>query len=367
MKYQNFKNKLKSFLDPSKKTVVFFSQLGNYIKLFGNLHNKFKKNNWNVINLKTYLVDSKEFEKKAPTFIVPNFTQNGFEDNLDLDFIDLIISVNSTDKNFISFTVQGLYLPHDPLCGILPAKATKYVFLATEQAIKNMQSDNCSYETKNRCLISGGYPRLDSAIKYYKKNKNKKEENSILYMPTSGEPINATFNQLQYIVGFDYHLIQILLMNFDYDIIVNNHPADKIVNKLYLQFLAKKFKDNPRVHINKIDMHKAYVKSKFLITDVSDTAFTYSFTTLKPSIFYVPYKKIKSKNQPTNIVGVEIRSLDKMCKNINKILKNSKKFKKQIKRYRDKTYLNLLNSEQYLIDNIDYILENKKHPNWIYT
>ena len=113
-------------------------------------------------------------------------------------------------------------------------------------------------------------------------------------------------------------------------------------------------------------MIDAQIKSKLLITDISDTAFTYSMTTLKPSIFITPGVEINSFVRPINEVGFEVKTLNELCERVEFCLKNDKILKDNIKTFRDENIFNVGKSEQYLIDNINYILEDKKHPDWIY-
>ena len=147
-KFDSFSNLVYKNINPKNKTVVFFSHFQNYNSYHGNLHQIFKKANWNVINLKTQFVDDANFEKKAPTFTVPNFTKYGIW-QLKLEFVDLVISANSTDKNAISSNAKGLYLSHDLFSGVIPSDGTKYVFLGSKQAIKHLINGNHSYNIKN--------------------------------------------------------------------------------------------------------------------------------------------------------------------------------------------------------------------------
>ena len=53
-------------------------------------------------------------------------------------------------------------------------------------------------------------------------------------------------------------------------------------------------------------------------------------------------------------------------KKVEKVLKSPLLFRETITEIRDKFVFNIGNSGDYLIENIDYILNDKKHPEWIY-
>ena len=114
------------------------------------------------------------------------------------------------------------------------------------------------------------------------------------------------------------------------------------------------------------------MRSKFLITDLSDTAFTYSFTTLKPtiSLIYYDYKWKSSiggfNREFRNYIGFIAKNLNEMIKFGKKFLKDNINFRNKILEIRDKFVLHIGKSGEYLIKNIDFILNNKKHPEWIY-
>jgi predicted DNA binding protein len=109
-----------------------------------------------------------------------------------------------------------------------------------------------------------------------------------------------------------------------------------------------------------------------IITDISDTAFTYSFTTLKPAISFIPFKYSEKSSiggfnrEYRHNIGYVSRTLTELKNNIDAILKNSKKFRANIRDTRDSLVFNIERSGDYLIENIDFILNNKKHPEWIY-
>ena len=99
-----------------------------------------------------------------------------------------------------------------------------------------------------------------------------------------------------------------------------------------------------------------------MVTDSSDTVFNFSFTTLKPGIFFDPFKTISHVEE----IGERVYTLSELLKKTDFVIKNLEKYKEKIKNFRDSYIENLEKSGEYLIENIDYILTDKKHPEWNY-
>jgi hypothetical protein len=80
-----------------------------------------------------------------------------------------------------------------------------------------------------------------------------------------------------------------------------------------------------------------------MITDLSSTAFTYSFLTYNPVIFFSPNEKLFKKNyknlnhfKDRKKIGIVVNSIQSLDKSIKKLLLNPNKFIKSIKFIRSK-------------------------------
>ena len=57
----------------------------------------------------------------------------------------------------------------------------------------------------------------------------------------------------------------------------------------------------------------------------------------------------------------------KVLKKIKFLLASNDEFKSRIKEYRDSSVYNIGKSEDYFVDNIEYIIKDKNNPDWIYV
>ncbi len=377
---KKIEQKILKHIEPSKKTVAFVSYLLNCRNQVGNLHKKFKDAGFNVINIVNRRINDR-FEKQAPTFVISKQVKTEKEIinvEADFDFIDLIIAPDHEhitlppyNEKFLSKRAKRIYLTHDVLNGNA-FDCFDYVFMPSKTGIKNHLSKKYR---KNFCLIPGGYPKLDYSIEKYEKYKQTGyyQEDSLFYAPTMRAQPVFKEDEAAFLVGFDSHIIETLLFNFKENVIFRPHPHDFNCNFYNISVIKKKFSDNKKIIFNYDAKYlDKYLRSKMIITDISDTAFTYSFTTLKPAISFIPFKYSKKSSiggfnrEYRHNIGYVSRTLTELKNNIDAILKNSKKFRANIRDTRDSLVFNIERSGDYLIENIDFILNNKKHPEWIY-
>jgi hypothetical protein len=117
-----------------------------------------------------------------------------------------------------------------------------------------------------------------------------------------------------------------------------------------------------------------YSKSALMITDMSGTAYTYAFTTLRPVVFFsynerellkrygeLRYLKDRAK------VGYVVENVEDMVNRAKLLLEQREAFSEGIRKYRDATIYNVGSAEDYFVDNFEYIAGGKKHPDWVYV
>ena len=115
-------------------------------------------------------------------------------------------------------------------------------------------------------------------LKQKKKLKNKGKE-SIIIAPTDYKSNTkiSLLNEMDFI-------IESLLKN-NYKVVLRPHPANRDDPKFLLY--RKKYEKNINfIYDNSSEYFENYIKSSLLITDISGTAYTYSYLTLKPVLFF---------------------------------------------------------------------------------
>ena len=328
-----------------KKTIIFHHPNKNltlvtdyYIK---DLFDRFKKK-----YLIIYTHESKLLKKKNYFYITQWY----------LKFIigvDFFISSYVCD-HFTSFS-KKIYIHHDiydtPISSaskkkVVVNKIIKYDFVFVSSNItKNMFTKffQKSHLKKIPQIIKTGYIKLDYLIE---KIKDRKIPNYIIIAPTN---IHAFKNS--YLI-FKLKEIIRLLLNFNYNVVLRPHPSN-INDKKFID-IKKTFKKNKKFSFNKDKNYiSIYSKSLFMVTDISGTAYTFSFLTQRPVVFFE--KKLKNKSykkqfffKDRNKIGYVCNSLHGLVNFTKNIKKNSKKYKLMIKDLKHERLSNFGNVKDYI-------------------
>ena len=170
-----------------------------------------------------------------------------------------------------------------------------------------------------------GYPKIDY---FLKKKKNYKKKKAIIVAPTLFDsfPNLSLKNSLE-------QIIKKLLQNKKYHIVFRPHPSDVKSEKVNSVF--QKFNKIKNFSINTSDDYfKLYKESECLITDISDTAYTYAILTGNPVMFVsIDEKYVKRYNKKKGLkyfkkrrlIGNVLTDVEKININLN-LLKKRRKF-----------------------------------------
>ncbi|MDF1883726.1 hypothetical protein JHD49_07245 [Sulfurimonas sp. SAG-AH-194-C21] len=247
-------------------------------------------------------------------------------------------------------------------------KLLDYAFLPSVSVMPTGRKGN-NLET-DICYIPGGYFKLDENIKRFKTYEALGID-SIIYAPTV---INDVLRKHHSQPDYGLKIVEALLENFhDYKIIFRPHPHS--VRDQHTLDIVNTFQHNKRFIFdnNPSDYMKNYARSKLMVSDISGTAYTYAFTTLRPVVFFsvdetnvevdmggVSYFKDRSK------IGSVVQSIDSMISIIQSHLNDYNNITDNVEKFRDEAIYNIGKSEEYFLKSLKYVLEDTKHPDWIY-
>ena len=119
-------------------------------------------------------------------------------------------------------------------------------------------------------------------------------------------------------------IIKKILKKTNLNIIFRPHPSNFDDPKTF--YIKDKFSKNKRfIFDNSNNYFETYASSKCLITDLSGTAYTYSFLTNRPTIFFSNYESILKKLKydklnyfkDRNKIGYVIKDLNNLIKTLN--------------------------------------------------
>lgn len=214
-------------------------------------------------------------------------------------------------------------------------------------------------------LVHAGYSKID---KYVKNNQDKEPEEIIVYAPTPNDVRNKkAWLPLMSINQHGIDIVGQLCKSFPEHTIVfkpyideNKDIVERIINsnKHYPNFLL----------VNDENTMELYSKTKIMVSDLSSTAFTFSLSTLRPTIFYSPSEDLIDTQivdhgnyiHNREKIGVVTTNLDSLVSEIKKALKNMEIISLQIKKLRDEYLFNVLSSEEVIFKSLAEIVLNEK-------
>lgn len=376
-------DRIKESIDPGKKTVaICFPGLG-YRAHVGNIPDKLRSKGYNVFTLLGEAGDD-DYEPQKNLFYIPNNMLSN------VDFADVFVSTQVGPFDHVTVKGKVVHLFHDIHDSALGdienhykiMLGIDYFFLASPfiaDRLKHLISVGKQRrmagksKEKENCLILGGYPKLDGNIEYF--NAYRGEPSALIYAPTM--PPGKWMKEMGGVVATPQHsqdIIQAVLDNFpEYDLIFRPHPHSLHFSDI--QDIAKRYISHPRfIFDDNVDFYMdGYARSALMITDISGTAYTYAFTTLRPVVFFSHNEAEVTKIFGTfqyfvdrSKIGCVAQNVNEMVDKIRILLSNYDEFPLKIKEYRDSSIYNIGLSEHYFVDNIGYILEDKKNPDWVY-
>lgn len=337
----------------SKKNLLFYFPIRIYNENIFDLIKVLKKK-YNVILI--YNASSKSIAK--------NYSNSYFFDFSLARFIffrkKLMSNINIFISSYLSYIYppnsKNIYMSHDiydaPMINrkfekqlFLRIGALDFIFCSSEIS-KNYLRKNIDKFKKNSKtkIINTGYIKLDHNLKKIKKSK---PTNTILIAP--GYSLNY---QKYNIYSSIEKIITRILDNTNQKLIFRPHPLDLTIkgDLLLINKIIDKYKNNKKFIVNLAPSYlKEFQKSDILITDLTSTAYTYAFSTLKPVIFFSKKEHLIAGNVNFNHkfftdrtkVGSIVSNVDNIIDKI-KFLNNKKKYyHKKIKTLRLKRIENI--------------------------
>ncbi len=374
--------KIQKDLKPGQKTLAVFYPSKAYRENLGSedLYERIRSQGYNVIFL-FGVIRGDEFEKRPFSYYAGHDIIGHF------NFIDAFIF--PTLMPGLPFDAKKILFVHDiydspkgvaenpstPSNDDKPQRVPPlldeldYTFLPC-RALMPSSNKLSLIRQKPLCRIPGGYIKLDKNIQYFKSIQTPTD--SIIFAPT------VHWDHFYDYVAVPKHgcdIVGALLDQFkEYKIIFRPHPHT--VDTPEVKKVAEAFKDHPQFEFdtNASFYMKNYARSQLMVTDMSGTAFTYAFTTSRPVVFF-SHKDDTVENVFGDIqyftdrekIGYVATNTQELCEKVSYILSNKVELQQKIGDFREETIYNLGKTEDYIVDNIRFILEDEIHPDWQYV
>lgn len=358
-------NTFSSILSKEKKNIVFllfYETYRSHLSVFLPIIPLLKKK-YNLI-LATQQQKQDALEKSVHyAFTIPWRVQNqqGQYDFIDVhvDGIDLIITPDQVsynqgkvDRTFLSKTAKRLYLPHSLIEAVGATDTIDYIAVPSKIAMEKYQK---ILKGKKVRLLEMGYPKFDESLKNYKTQK--KPSNTIAYTPTLR--YQQDFVHINKIGGVESMLLEWLLNNTSHKIIYRAHPLCVQNQHTFYQILKVKFAQQKRIIFDEDSSNTHINQADVFLSDCSTSAFSFSLTTLKPSILFAP-ASLKFNN--TIIQTATQTQLIPVAKNLLELkihLESLYKHDTQdsFKQFREDNIYHIANSLEVFCQQIDSIIK----------
>ena len=279
--------------------------------------------------------------KNIKVIILDNSKINFYRINyIKQHFIKYIIGVDLFLNNYVCDTFpkkcQRAYLHHDIYdTPLVNKKKEKELFKRLSNydhiLIPSVKSKNIfnrlslNYKSNKIKLSIIGYYKLDCLKHKLSNFKKKKQSYNIIIAPTD----QNTFPEMSLINKIE-KIFYTILDKTNYNIIYRPHPSN--FNSKKVVKLKKEFIKHERVSFdNSKNYLNTYINSDIMISDLSGTAYTYSFLTNQPTIFFSNYEKLLKKLSYDTLNFFNDRKkigfIVENEKDLIKILANKKKYR----------------------------------------
>jgi hypothetical protein len=381
-------DRMRRSMDPSQKSVGIYFPTAAYRKNVGRIAVRLRNKGFNVFNIIGESCND-EVEKEKFTFFGGRF--GGPEFIRSMDFLQVFIFPHIA--SYLPANARRIYFPHDMhdwadwavnqgegrfdetiLREMI--ESIDYFFMPLKYDVERIEQriSACKKKfsiQKEVCLIPGGYIKLDRNLEYFEKNK---EDSKTLIYATTVSGTDGMVGPLYHLQYSEKIIDEILKQIPDYELIFRPHPHTRKDPEVCT--LVKKFKSRPNFVLddNPSSYMAHYAKAAIMITDMSGTAYTYAFSTLRPVVFFNPHTDLIKKEfegfrffEDRGKVGFVVEDTAQMIQRINFLLENKGILEKQIRNYRDSVVFHLGTAEEYFTGQFDWIMENRRHPDWIYV
>ena len=333
------------------KNTIFYFPVKVYQENLLEVVNKLEKKNFNVFLAYNSLSSDEIKKQKKSLFLDFSIIRFIPFKNYFLKHINLFLS------SYIAYVFppksKNIYISHDiydaPMVNknlekkiFLRINKLDFIFTSSDLSSKYFISIFKKFKISRKPkLINTGYLKLDHVEKIINENKNLPKK-SILIAPG----YSLSFKKYNMTPNLD-KIIDLLLKKTNEKIIYRPHPLDSTNkgNKILIEKIHSKFQHNLKFSIDlSVSYLDSYKNAKILITDLSSTAYTFAFSTLRPVIFFSRNETLlkKDKLSDTNFfhdrhkIGTIVKQYKNILDKFSSMSSKNNKYTRQIKLLRKK-------------------------------
>lgn len=272
------------------------------------------------------------------------------------------------------FTGRLYFFPHHsgviPLRHYLDAQADGIIATrldyGTDFKLSDLPNSLKRYMGRDLLIIPAGYPKFDILFELYKQNKSK--DKMLVYYPQiittqmADKPFGGT------------ELIKFLKLFFatypDWHFVIRPYKKDR--TNVFLNTLSQEFKDNNFTIDLGEDNDLYLMRATFFMTDTSSTHQLFSYTTLRPSLFFLPISAsahIPNKRHCDEVTevkyGYQASNAESLLAALRQAELTAPIWEKKLLHDRELELFQPGHTLEYLCDHMPSLLNGTKESNWI--
>ena len=325
----------KRFFDYEGKQVVFYSEKNGFYKYFKDVIEGILEGSDVVIHYITSDPEDEVFKLADDRFRVYYIGENKLivlMMKMDADMVVLTtpdLQKYHIKRSMVRDDIEYVYMDHAVASANLTLRkhaldAFDTVFVTNERMAMEMRAMEKAYGLPGKKLVKYGYALIDNMIAAYGTSQSASDADRGQTASGSGEGQKASERRPEILIAPSWQTDNIMdlcveevldrLGSGDYHVIVRPHPQYVRHFEDKLNFLSKKYAENPCIEFQlDFSSNKTVFDADVLITDWSGIAYEYAFTTLKPVLFInTPMKVMNPDYKEIDVVPFDIEARDQV-------------------------------------------------------
>lgn len=220
-----------------------------------------------------------------------------------------------------------------------------------------------------KCLIPGGYPKLDELLERTRK-LDTPDSNRVIFAPTLLSEATENVSLMT-----QAHQLVAWFVSNGWSVLFRPHPINLEAGNKYLpvfEELINAYRDCDTFEVDRTkDYVESYSRSSLMVSDVSGTAYTYALGFGRPVVFVENLldsafaQGLLYKNR--HRIGRTISSDSDLSDAISFLMAKYTDFTQDITSLRSECIFNVGSSAKYFAGNVQFIINGRKHPDWVYV
>jgi CDP-Glycerol:Poly(glycerophosphate) glycerophosphotransferase len=220
-----------------------------------------------------------------------------------------------------------------------------------------------------KTLVPAGYPKLDLMLASHSTTRRPTDpsrRSTVVYAPTH---ISSLSDHLTSLSHYGEAIVNALIVEGNRVIFRPHKASFADQDRPVIDRICQLHADNPNFSLDMSeDYTETYSSADLMVTDLSGTGFTFSFSFGRPCIFFSASEEAERglrgiQFEARHRIGALVRDINEMLEKTSELC--NRDMTEEIERFRDETVFNVGKSAAYIVDCLEDILSGRKRPEWV--